>query len=253
MHIEKEYYKEGKGILQLGDCLDLMQEIPDNSIDLICADLPYGKTKNQFDVVIDPVKLWKEYWRITKPNAAIILFGQDKFTAMMMLSDPNHRYNLIWDKELISNPLNANRMPLRSHEDIMVFYKKLPTYNPQKIKGVPCHGRGKAVGEKQGDRIKNQNYGDFKVMETVGDMKHPKSILKFQKPHPSRARHRTEKPVKLIEWVVKTYSNEGDIVMDNVTGSGTTGEACENTGRFYIIMEKNIIDFEIAKNRLNFN
>jgi DNA modification methylase len=234
-----------------GDCLDLLPNLPDNCVDLIAADLPYGKTKDPFDIIIPPEKLWPEYWRVIKPNGAIVLFGQDKFTAMMMLSDKNHRYNLIWDKVLVSAPLNANRMPLRSHEDIMLFYKKLPTYNPQKTKGVPCHSRGKAVGEKQGDRIKNQNYGDFNVVETQGDMKHPKSILTFQKPHPSKALHRTEKPVKLLEWIIKTYSNEGEIVLDNVAGSGTTGEACDNTNRQFILMEKNPVDCDTIKKRLN--
>lgn len=236
--------------LYLGDCLEKIKLIVSGSIDAVCADLPYGKTKDPYDIIIPPEKLWLEYWRVLKPNGIVVLFGQDKFTAMMMLSDKNHRYNLIWDKVLQSGHLNANRQPMRYHEDIMVFYKKQPTYNPQKTKGSSCHTRGKAVGEKQGINIKNQNYGDFDIVETEGDMKHPKSILTFQKPHPSKALHRTEKPVELLEWIVKSYTNYGDIVLDNTSGSGTTGEACFNTKRDFILIEKNPSDFEIGKNRI---
>ena len=132
----------GSALFQ-GDCLDIMPLIPDNSVDMVLCDLPYEVTQNKDDIMIDHKILWKQYWRITKPNAPIVLFGQDKFTAVMMLSDKNHKYNLIWDKVLTSGFLNANRMPLRSHEDIMVFYRKQPIYNPQKVKGKPNHSKGK--------------------------------------------------------------------------------------------------------------
>jgi DNA modification methylase len=241
-------YTFEKSKIIYGDCLDKMNLIPDNSIDLICCDLPYGVTANDLDIMIKPSELWKHYWRIAKPNTAVVLFGQDKFTATMMLSDKNHRYNLIWDKDLPTGFLNANRMPLRSHEDIMVFYKKQPVYNPQKVKGLPNHSKGKPK------KTANNNYGDFEFVdnkEVLGDMKHPKSILKFQKPHPSIAIHRTEKPVELIEWIVKTYTNIGALVLDNTAGSGTLGEACLNTNRDFILIEKNYNDYEKIKDRVD--
>jgi site-specific DNA-methyltransferase (adenine-specific) len=243
---DRKYTFEKSKIIY-GDCLEKMSLIPDNSIDLICADLPYGVTANGLDIIINPSELWKHYWRIAKPNTAVVLFGQDKFTATMMLSDKNHRYNLIWDKDLPTGFLNANRMPLRSHEDIIVFYKKQPVYNPQKVMGLPNHSKGKP------NKTANNNYGDFEFVdnnEVLGDMKHPKSILKFQKPHPSIAIHRTEKPVELIEWIVKTYTNEGALVLDNTAGSGTLGIACLNTNRDFILIEKNYNDFEKIKNRI---
>jgi len=167
----------------------------------------------------------------------------------MMLSDPNHRYNLIWDKVLTTGFLNANKMPLRSHEDIMVFYKKPPTYNPQKTKGKLNHSTGKATMLISS----NNNYGKFlhhDNKESLGDMKHPKSILTIPKTHASAALHRTEKPVELIEWIVNTYSNAGDIVLDNTAGSGTLGEACFNCGREFILIENNESDYNIMNNRI---
>ena len=165
------------------DCLEGMKRIPSESINLIITDLPYQKTKNKWDSMIPLDLLWEQYDRIIKPNGAIILFGQDTFTAKVMLSNEKmHRYNLIWDKVLPSGFLNANRMPLRSHEDIMVFYKKLPQYNPQKTLGKKNHSKGKPK------EYQNNNYGEFGFIdnsEELGDMKHPKSILTFEKPHPS--------------------------------------------------------------------
>lgn len=245
-----EYYKEGKGIIQLGDCLDLMKEIPDGSIDLILADLPYGKTKNPWDIIIDPVKLWKEYWRITKPNAAIFLFGQDKFTAMMMLSDPNHRYNLIWEKTSATGHLNSNNQPMRCHEDMMLFYRKQPTYNPQKTTG---HPRKVSTAHHKRNSKKTTNYNEHGLTGYDSTERFPRSVWKYKTDKQIKAFHSTQKPVALIEEAVKTYSNEGDIVLDNVAGSGTTGKGCENTNRFYILIEKELESFEIMKNRLNFN
>lgn len=231
-----------------GDCLELMKDIPDKSVDLILADLPYQTTKNKWDLMIPLEPLWKQYKRIIKDNGAIVLFGQGKFTAEMMLSEPKlHRYNLIWDKVLSSGFLNANRMPLRSHEDIMVFYKRLPQYNPQKTKGEPNNSKGKP---KQNE---NNNYGHFEFVDNkdeLGGMKHPKSILIFEKPHPSISIHPTQKPVALLEYLIKTYTNEGDTVLDNVMGSGSTGVACLNTNRNFVGIELDEDYFEIAKERI---
>ena len=234
--------------LRQGDCLELMKDIPNKSIDMILADLPYGTTRNKWDSVIPLDGLWKQYKRIIKDNGAIVLFGQGKFTAKMMLSEPKlHRYNLIWDKVLSSGFLNANRMPLRSHEDIMVFYKRLPQYNPQKTKGKPNNSKGKP---KQNE---NNNYGHFEFVDNkdeLGGMKHPKSIVIFEKPHPSITIHPTQKPVELLEYLIKTYTNEGEVVLDNTMGSGSTGVACINTNRNFIGIELDENYFEIAKKRI---
>lgn len=229
-----------------------MKDISDKSIDMILCDLPYGVTaKNKWDSVIPYQPLWEQYNRIIKDNGAIVLFGQDKFTAETMLSNKKyHRYNLIWKKVLPSGFLNANRMPLREHEDIMVFYKKLPTYNPQKIKGKPSHTRGKVVGKMNDSHLKNNNYGDFKCVETEGDMKFPTSILEFSKPHPSISVHPTQKPTDLLEWLIKTYTNEDEIVLDNCMGSGSSGVACVNTKRKFIGIELDDTYFEISKSRI---
>lgn len=233
-----------------GDCLELMQHIPDKSIDMILADLPrlYGKTKNKWDSAIPLDSLWGAYERIIKDKGAIVLFGQDTFTAKVMLSNEKlHRYNLIWDKVLPSGFLNANRMPLRSHEDIMVFYKKLPTYNPQKTLGDKNHSRGKPK------KNQNNNYGEFDFVdnaESLGDLKPPKSVIKFEKLHPPKSIHPTQKPIALLEWLIKTYTNEGDTVLDNVMGSGTTGVACKNLNRNFIGMELDEIYFNVAKVRI---
>jgi site-specific DNA-methyltransferase (adenine-specific) len=216
-----------------------MRDIPDKSINMIFCDLPYGVTaKNKWDSVIPPEQLWEQYERIIKPNGAILLFGQDKFTARMMLSNEKlHRYNIIWKKVLVSGFLNANRMPLREHEDIMVFYKNQPTYNPQKVKGVPSHSVGKAKGKNRDDNFNNHNYGNHKVTETSGDMKFPTSVWEFPKPHPSVSIHPTEKPVNLCRYAIRTYTNPGDTVLDNCCGAGSILLAAKAEGRNYIGMD----------------
>lgn len=240
--------------LYQGDCLDIMSSIEDKSIDMILCDLPYEKTKNKRDTIIPYDKLRKQYNRIIKDNGVIVLFGQDKFTAKTILSNEKmHRYNLVWKKVLTSGFLNANRMPLREHEDIMVFYKKLPTYNPQKTKGKPCHSKGKVVGNMNSDKLQNNNYSDYKCVDTKGDMKYPTSILEFPKPHPSVSVHPTQKPVALLEYLIRTYTNEGDLVLDNCMGSGSTGVACMNTNRRFIGIELDENYFNIAKERIKDN
>ena len=241
--------------LYKGDCLGLMKNIKDKSIDCIICDLPYGVTsKNKWDTIIPYEPLWKEYKRIIKDNGPIILFGQDKFTAKTMLSNEKmHRYNLIWNKVLTSGFLNAGRMPLREHEDIMIFYKKLPTYNPQFTEGKPLHGMGEKFKKVKNN---NNNYNDFNSCNNPsanreGDTKkYPKSILTFPRPASSKMLHPTEKPVELLEYLIKTYSNENDVILDNCMGSGSTGVACLNTNRRFIGIELDEKYFNIAKNRL---
>lgn len=244
-------------VLRYGDCLDVMQEIPNNSIDCIICDLPYGVTQNKWDSVIDLDLLWKQYKRIIKDNGAIILFGQDKFTMRVMLSNEKwHRYNLIWNKENSTGFLNANRMPLRVHEDIMIFYKKLPVYNPQKFEGkAPSHRRCKKGTKKEDLQKINGNYGDYFVGDynedvTKSNMKYPTSIITIKRVPVCKCEHPTQKPVELLEWLIKTYTNEGDLVLDNCMGSGTTGVACKNLNRNFIGIEKEETYFNIAKERI---
>lgn len=221
------------------DCLVGMSRIPDGSVDLIISDLPYGVTKNKWDSVIPLDELWKHYKRVIKENGAIVLFGQGMFTARIMLSNEKwYRYNLIWEKDRPTGFLNAKKMPLRSHEDIVVFYKKLPTYNPQFWEGKPLHGMGNKFRNVQSV---NNNYGKFDRRKNPsakreGDTKkYPRSVLSFKKEHPPI--HPTQKSVELVEWLVKTYSNKGDTVLDSCMGSGTTAIACLNTDRQFIGFE----------------
>lgn len=216
--------------LQFGDCLELMKEIPDQSVDLVLCDLPYGVTNNKCDIVIPFDLLWKQYKRIIKENGVVVLFAQGLFYVDLVNSNrPWFKYDLSWNKKLVTGFLNAKRMPLRQHEQIAVFYKKQPTYNPQFTYGEPLHTKGTKYKDKP---VKNQNYGDFKTIDDNrkgSTEKYPTSILEFQKPHPSVAKHRTEKPIPLLEYLIKTYTNECDVVLDNCMGSGSTGVACVNT------------------------
>ena len=238
-------------VLLYGDCLEKMRDIPDSSIDLILCDLPYGVTQNKKDVCIPFEPLWEEYNRIAKENAAILLFGQGEFYVDLVNSNRKQfRYDLIWDKELTTGFLNAKRMPLRRHEQIAVFYRKLPKYNPQFLQGKPSHSRGVAYKHKV---PKNENYGEFYPVDderSGSPEKYPTSIITFAKPHPSVAKHRTEKPVDLLNWLIRTYTNEGDVVLDNCMGSGSTGVACVDTNRRFIGIELDELCFDIAKLRI---
>lgn len=231
------------------DCLVGMKSIDDKSIDCIICDLPYGQTQNKLDVIIPFEPLWAEYKRIIKDNGAIILFAQGMFTAKLMLSNEKMwRYNLIWKKgDRTSGFLNAKRMPMRNHEDICVFYKKLPTYNPQFRQGQPLHGKGHGV-----HKFTNNNYGKFHETEDTragSTEKYPISVLNFNRPHPPI--HPTQKPVDLVEYLVRTYTNEGDLVLDNCIGSGTTAIACIRANRKYIGFETSPEYIELANKRIN--
>lgn len=238
-----------------GDCLVEMQRIPDKSVDMILCDLPYevlnkGNKHAQWDRLLPFDQLWSHYERVIKDNGAIVLFAQGMFTAKLMMSNPKlWRYNLIWDK--INRPtgfLNANRMPLRIHEDICVFYKSLPTYNPQFTIGEKSHSRGKCGNGIGG--AKNRCYGDFKQTEAIlTNEKYPNSIIKIPKEH-SNFFHPTQKPVALLEYLIKTYTNEGEIVLDNCMGSGSTIIAALNTNRNAIGIELNQEYFNITQQRV---
>lgn len=241
----------GTNVLYLSDCFEVFPLIENKSVDMILCDLPYGTTQNKYDVVIPFDKLWKEYERVIKDNGAIVLFGQGLFFVDLINSNRKlYRYDLVWNKELISGFLNANRMPLRQHENIAVFYKKLPTYHPQFTEGKPLHSKGNMYMNKD---HKNSNYGKFEMTDDSragSTQKHPRSILTFQKPHPSIAKHPTEKSIDMLEWLIKTYTNEGELVLDNAMGSGTCGLACLKTNRRFIGIEKQDQYFQISVERM---
>lgn len=233
----------------LGDCLEVMKLIPNASVDMILCDLPYGVTKNKWDSVIDLRTLWAEYERIIKESGAIVLFGQDKFSAKLMLSNEKlHRYNLIWEKTTPTGFLNAKKMPLRSHEDILVFYKKLPTYNPQKTTG---HKRKVSTAQHKRGSKKTSNYGEHDLITYDSTDRYPKSVLKFSTDKQKVALHPTQKPLKLIEYLISTYSNENEIILDNCAGSGTTGLGAKNLNRNYIMIENDETYYNVCINRLN--
>ena len=240
--------------LMRGDCLELMKDIPDKSIDMILCDLPYGTTQNKWDSVIPFDILWKEYNRIIKDNGCIALFADGLFMVDLINSNrKNWKYNLIWDKELTSGFLNANKRPLKQHEEIVIFYKKQPVYNPQFTEGKPLHGMGNKFRE---NKNRNNNYGEFNSCNNPsanreGDTKkYPKSILKFPRKASCCMKHPTEKATSLCEWLIKTYTNEGETVLDNCMGSGSTGVACKNTNRNFIGIEIDKKYFNIAKERI---
>ena len=243
--------------LRQGDCLELMKDIPDKSIDMILCDLPYGVLNKQnknakWDSVIPFEPLWKQYNRIIKDNGAIVLFGSGMFTSDLMQSNKKMwKYNLIWKKgNRPTGFLNAKKQPLRIYEDICIFYKKQPTYNPQFTYGDKVHSRGKA-GNGLGKQGRNGCYGDFAMTPAVlTNEKYPISIIDIDKEHP-QIYHPTQKPVALLEYLIKTYTNKGDIVLDNCMGSGSTGVACKKLNRNFIGIELDENYFNIAKERIN--
>lgn len=243
-----------------GDCLDIMQGIDDKSVNMVLCDLPYqvlnkDNPNAQWDRLIPFEPLWQQYKRIIKDNGAIVLFAQGMFTAQLMMSNPKMwRYNLVWDKVLKTGFLNANRMPLRQHEDICVFYKLLPVYNPQMTKCEPRQ-KNHRRHNKNGDSIvlTNRCYGTFgDVPDVITDEKYPTSIISIPKEHiKGKSYHPTEKPVALLQYLIRTYTNQGDLVLDNTCGSGGTCVAAIREKRSFIGIELNDEYFDIASNRIN--
>lgn len=250
------------------DCLEGMKRIPDMSIDAIICDLPYEVLhKNnpyaQWDRIIPFEPLWEQYLRITKQNAAIVLFCQGMFTAQLMMSQPKlWRYNLVWDKKRVTGFLNANRMPLRCHEDIAVFYNSLPTYNPQMEIGLPSHPQGNGIHKdtnscygKHSNSPRDYEGRTYERVKRVAQTnnegeKFPRSIISIKKEHGSTVLHPTQKPVELLQYLIRTYSNEGDTILDNCMGSGTTAIAALRENRHFIGFENNAEYFEKASKRI---
>lgn len=232
-----------------GDCLEIMKNIPDGSIDMILCDLPYGTTQNKWDSIIDLPKLWSEYKRVIKDNGAIVLTAQTPFDKVLGCSNLEMlKYELIWEKSKATGFLNAKKIPLKAHENILIFYKKQPTYNPQMTKGEP-YNKG-FIKAQNG----NGTYGNFDAklrLNESGD-RFPRSVFYFKTSEAEgKVQHPTQKPIALFEYLVKTYTNEGETVLDNCAGSGTTGIACINTNRKFILIEKEKEYVDIINERIN--
>lgn len=226
--------------LHNGDCLELMKDIPDGSVDMILCDLPYGTTQNKWDCVLPFDALWQQYARVCK--GAIVLTAAQPFTSAMVMSNTKgFRYQWVWEKTKASGFLNARRRPLTAHEDIVVF-GNIDTYNPQGLVAVEVNSaRKNKAGSGNFGRVSDRPY-----IQKEGNF--PRSVLRFQ--HETAPVHPTQKPVALMEYLIRTYTNEGDTVLDNCMGSGTTGVACVNTGRKFIGMEMDAGYFEIAQRRI---
>ncbi len=225
-----------------GDCLKEMDNIPDHSIDMVLCDLPYGTTRNTWDKPLPLNQLWEHYNRVCKLNACIALFSQPPYIADIIKSNPkDFRYEWIWVKTSATGFLNVNKMPLKSHENILIFYKKLPTYNPQMVKGE-LHKRSKG-----GNRQSSNYLCNYTSTTSWSDEYYPTDVLEFKR---ETGLHPTQKPVPLLEYLIKTYTQVGDTVLDNCMGSGSTGVAAYNLDRNFIGIELNLDHFTTAKNRL---
>ena len=231
--------------LRKGDCLELMKDIPDKSIDMILCDLPYGTTACKWDIVIPFEPLWEQYNRIIKDNGAILLFGTEPFSSKLRLSNLKmYKYDWIWNKVKPSGHLNAKRLPLKQHEIISVFYKGKCNYYPAMVEQ-------KSRISKNYLKNKSELFGNEREVIKVTDKKYPKSILEFSNANQKEKLHPTQKPVALLEYLIKTYTNENDVVLDNCMGSGSTGVACINTNRNFIGIELDKNYFNIACERIN--
>ena len=230
-----------------GDCLKLMFDLPDNSVDMVCCDMPYGTTACKWDTVLPLDMLWYHYKRIVKDNGAIVLTASQPFTSTLIHSNPKtFKYCWIWEKSLFTNFAMVKKQPAKKHEDIVVFYDKQPSFHPQMESGKPYKDarhngcRNATVGsEKSVKRVPINNTGT----------RYPSSVQKFSNGNNGNV-HPTQKPVELIEYLIKTYTNEGDTVLDNCMGSGTTGVACQNLNRKFIGIELDDKYFQIAKDRI---
>jgi site-specific DNA-methyltransferase (adenine-specific) len=235
--------------LRLGDCLEVMCSIPDKSVDAIICDLPYGTTACKWDSVIPFEPLWAQYKRIIKDNGAIVLFGQEPFSSLLRMSNiGEYKYDWYWEKERLTNVMQVKRRAGKTIETISIFYKMQPTYNAQKTEH-----KGKLVT----NLVKNGSLGALvdgqgkkPVLYRDNRTRHPTQLLKYKRDILTSNLHPTQKPLALIEYFVKTYTNQGDTVLDNCMGSGTTGVACKNLWRNFIGIEQDANYFDIAKNRI---
>ena len=233
----------------LGDCLERMKEIPDGSVDMILTDPPYGTTACKWDSIIPLEPMWEQLKRIIKPNGAIVMTASQPFTTTLIASNMKmFKYCWVWQKNRHSSPLLAKKQPLRNYEDVVVFYKKQPLYNPQGVKTIDAliknsrSAGGEIINAKRGDTSLK---GEYKQTTT----NYPKQVQKFDVV--TRAIHGTQKPVDLMEYLIKTYTNESETVLDFTMGSGTTGVACKNLNRNFIGIELDEEYFKIAQERIS--
>jgi site-specific DNA-methyltransferase (adenine-specific) len=236
-----------------GDCLELMKDIPDHSIDCIICDPPYGTTPIEWDKVIDFNLLWEQYNRIAKPNSAVVIFSQEPFATYLRMSNiSNYRYDWYWEKERLTNVFQVNKRCGKTVENIIIFYREQCVFNPQKFEHI-----GKPVTNKIGETARwsvtqsgySQNTKPFEYHDD--GTRHPTQVLRINRDNPRERVHPTQKPIELLEYLVKTYTNEGDTVLDNCAGSGTTGVACKNLKRNFVGIELDPEYFEIAKHRID--
>ena len=232
--------------LMQGDCLELLKLVPDKSVDLVLSDLPYGTTECSWDSVIDLPSLWAELLRVTKENAAIVLTAAQPFTSKLVMSNPDlFRYDWVWEKGNAPGFFNAKLMPLRAHESVLVFYRKLPTYNPQKTSGHQLKTAKKKV-------VNSECYGkDISLPSYSSTERYPRSVQFFKSDKQKENYHPTQKPVDLMRYLIRTYSNADDTVLDCTMGSGTTGVASVLEGRSFIGMEMDSAYFATAQQRIN--
>ena len=228
-----------------GDCLEEMKNIPDGSVDMVLTDPPYGTTACKWDTVIDLDLMWDHLTRVVKPNGAIVMTASQPFTTTLISSNiKDFRYEMIWQKNRGTGIFNAKKMPLKSHENILIFYKAMPTYNPQMTVGKPYT----AKQGKQSDAF-GMNTGKVIVTKNKGE-RYPLTVHQFKSTN-GRNIHPTQKPVALMEYLIKTYTNENETVLDFTMGSGTTGVACRNLNRNFIGIELDETYFNIAKERID--
>ena len=250
--IEQAEEKNMTETLLQGDCLELLKEVKTNSIDMILADLPYGMTANKWDSVIPLEPLFEQYQRIIKDHGAVLLFGMGKFGASLIMNAPSkmpYRYEWIWCKTHPAGFLLSHRMPMKAHENIYVFYKHLPTYNPQMRTGFkPYERKGLQKPEIKSGKNYQTASGNFTPRKSNGD-RFPTDVITFSNGN-NHTVHPTQKPVDLLEYLIKTYTDEGMLVLDNCMGSGSTGVAAKQLNRNFIGMELDPKYFEIAKKRI---
>jgi site-specific DNA-methyltransferase (adenine-specific) len=247
-YVSKMIKEFENGKLYKGDCLEIMKEIADKSVDMILCDLPYGTTQNKWDAIIPFESLWEQYERIIKDNGAIVLTAAQPFTSALIMSNPKlFKYCWVWQKTQAVGHLNAYKMPMRKTEDIAVFYKKQPTYNyiliDKPVKDIRPHSKSGSTS----------NYGKYNQNQEQNrkipiDKKLPDNVLVF--PNAQRTIHPTQKPIDLMEYLIYTYSNVGEVVLDNCSGSGTTGIAAINTNRKFILIEQDDCYYESSSERI---
>lgn len=233
-----------------GDCLEVMKDIPDKSIDMILCDLPYGTTACKWDMIIPFEPLWEQYKRIIKDNGAIVLTASQPFTSALVMSNTKmFRYEWVWEKNKATGHLDSKKKPMKAHENICVFYKNQPTYNPQGLipKDIPTISKGDRGKKGLGSSGDVYGFAGKDAIQTHTN--YPRTVQKIGVDMKAEF-HPTQKPVALFEYLIKTYSNEGDLVLDNCAGSGTTGVACKNTNRNYILIEKETEYIETINKRL---